>query len=184
MKLSKTSKFILVTLWIILSRSYDAYCTYQLTPDLSKEANPLVSLFNFNWTSLLVVIGLLLLYTIYAFYSSVFKGSEFLPAEKGLSFKEFGLFLYFGRKAKWSDLIYTLPKSFKRFNYYMGTFFTPVISFAGIVSTIMWLLINYTETYYGNYHSAAVIYTILIAGAIVIMIAKSKRLYEVYKIKQ
>lgn len=182
MKISKTTKFITVTLWLILSRSYDAFCTYQLTPDLSKEANPLVSIFHFNWTALLLVISVLMCYVIYAFYISLFESADFLPQENNLSFKEFALFQYFGKKSKLIDLLYKRPLSFKRFTYYMGTYFTPAISYAGIVSTIMWFLIHYTETYYSNYHSVKSIYAILIVGAIVIMVVKSKRMYNEYKV--
>ncbi len=45
----KTLKFLVILLWILLSKSYDAYCTYLHTPDLSKEANPLVSVLGLNW---------------------------------------------------------------------------------------------------------------------------------------
>ena len=40
----KTLKFLVVLSWILFSKSYDAYCTYLHTPDLSKEENPLVSI--------------------------------------------------------------------------------------------------------------------------------------------
>lgn len=125
-----------------------------------------------------------MIYVIYAFYISVFQANDFKPKENGLTFREFALFQYFGRKAEWIDLLFKLPISFKHFTNYMGTFFTPAISFAGIVSTIMWLLINYTENYYSTYHSASVIYSILIVGAIIIMFSKSRRMYAVYKVKQ
>ena len=52
--MKKNLKFIFTTTWILLSRSYDAYCTNALTPDLSKEANPLVSIGGISsWTTLL-----------------------------------------------------------------------------------------------------------------------------------
>ena len=39
-----------MTFWILLTRWFDAYSTYQYTPDLGKESNPLVSIFGFGWT--------------------------------------------------------------------------------------------------------------------------------------
>jgi hypothetical protein len=45
----KRLKFFIILLWILFSKSYDAYCTFLHTPDLSKEANPLVSVLGFNW---------------------------------------------------------------------------------------------------------------------------------------
>ena len=66
-------KFISITVWIIISRAYDVYATSQFTPDLSKEANPLVSIFGLNWGPLLFIIIGLLLYTFYALYINTFK---------------------------------------------------------------------------------------------------------------
>lgn len=40
--MTKKIIFTITTLWILLTRSYDAYCISQLTPDLSKESNPLL----------------------------------------------------------------------------------------------------------------------------------------------
>jgi hypothetical protein len=77
--MTKKTKFILTTLWIILSRSYDAYCTNQLTPDLSQEANPLVSVLGLTWTPLLIVLSILTIYSIYAYYIQVFKPMNLVP---------------------------------------------------------------------------------------------------------
>lgn len=65
--MTKKVKFTITTAWILLSRSYDAYCTNMLTPDLSKEANPLVTVFGVSsWTTLLIILGVLTIYVIYA----------------------------------------------------------------------------------------------------------------------
>lgn len=50
----KKVKFTLIIFWMLFSKSYDAYCTFLHTPDLSKEANPLVTLFGFDWFLLLI----------------------------------------------------------------------------------------------------------------------------------
>ena len=61
--MNKNLKFTAITTWILFSRSYDAYCTYQLTPDLSKEANPLVTVVGISsWTTLLLVLSVLTIY--------------------------------------------------------------------------------------------------------------------------
>ena len=73
--MSKTVKFTLVSLFILLTRSYDAYATYQFTPDLSKEANPLSSVLGLDWLPLLLIIGSLTIYCLYACYVSTFKGN-------------------------------------------------------------------------------------------------------------
>ncbi len=164
----KTIRFSVVTIWILFSRSYDAYCTYQLTPDLSKEANPLVSVLGLTWTPLLIVIGLLSLYAIYAFYVSVFKPMDLLPEEEGLSFREVSTFVYLGKSDHWLSILYKYPKSLSRFNQVIGHALTKCLVFAGIVSTVMWLLISYSN-YYQTMHSAPLIYTILVLGCIAII---------------
>ena len=46
--MNRKLKFIIMTVWILLTRGYDTYATYQHTPDLDKKANPLVSVFGFR----------------------------------------------------------------------------------------------------------------------------------------
>ena len=161
--MKKSTKFILTTAWIIFSRSYDAFCTNQLTPDLSKESNPLVSVLGFGWTPLLLTLIVLTCYCIYVYYKSLFKPITIFPQEQGYGFKEFVVYLYLGRKDSITAVFYKFPKELKRFHQYMGETLTLCLSFSGIVSTLMWLLINYTS-YYKAYHSAAFIYFILLLG--------------------
>lgn len=179
MRINKKVKFSITTLWIIFSRSYDAYCTNQFTPDLSKEANPLVSVFGMTWAPLLLVLGLLSIYVIYCYYISVFKPKDLLPKEKGYSFSNISAYLYLGRKDNWYAVLYKLPKTIDRFNHYMGHVFTQALVFAGIVSTAMWLLINHSE-FYRSVHSAALIYLILIVGSMVISYFWNRKKYEEY----
>ena len=75
--MNRKQKFTIVTVWILLTRGYDAYATFQHTPDLDKEANPLVSVFGFNWTPLLVAVGSL--YVIYTYYLATFQTYNFEP---------------------------------------------------------------------------------------------------------
>lgn len=178
--MQKKVKFTLVTLWILFSRSYDAYCTAQLTPDLSKEANPLVTVGGLGWTPLLLIIGALVLYTIYAYYLSVFRKRNLLPAEKGFTFSEVVAYMYLGEKRSWTAMFYSFPKSLSRFNHYMGHTLTPCVVYAGVVSTLMWLLINYVPAY-RPLHSAPFIYTVLIAGCGVLMLLWNRNMYAVYK---
>lgn len=85
--MNKIAKYSLTTAWIVFSRSYDAYCTHALTPDLSHEANPLVSVLGMTWTPLLITISLLTIYALYAFYVATFKPQYLLPTEKGFSLR-------------------------------------------------------------------------------------------------
>ncbi len=178
--MKKVIKFSLVTLWIVLTRAYDAYSTYQYTPDLSQEANPLSSVLGLSWVPLLSIISLLLIYCIYAYYQSEFKSFNFLPSESGYTLSELSTYLYLGKKAHWTSIFYSLPNEGKRFNHYMGTLMPPCLVFAGVVSTIMWLLINYTDWYLA-YHSATAIYLILILGGIAIVGRWNWKMYHQYQ---
>ncbi|MFZ9695569.1 MAG: hypothetical protein ACO3AY_06840 [Chitinophagaceae bacterium] len=177
--MKKTAKFTITTSWILFSRSYDAYCTYQLTPNLSKEANPLVSVLGMGWTPLLFVISLLTLYTIYAYYKASFKPISLLSTEKGYSFSNIIAYTYLGVKEEWPAVFYKIPSSLRRFNQYVGNVFTPCLVFAGIISTVMWLLINYS-TFYKQMHDYRGVYLILITGCFLINYMWMRRQYFMY----
>lgn len=178
--MNKTLKFTLTTIWILFSRGYDAYCTHSLTPDLDKEANPLVTVTGVSsWTTLLIILGALTIYILYAYYVSTFKPINLMPKEKGYSFNSFAGYLYLGKKDNWIAIFYKFPKSIIRLNNYMGQVLTRFLVYAGIVSTIMWLLINNSE-YYRSVHSAPLIYSILIGGCLVIAYTWNKSLYRKY----
>jgi len=181
--MNKKAKFGITTAWILLSRSYDAYCTNLLTPDLSKEANPLVSVVGVSsWTTLLMILGVLTVYVIYAYFISVFRPMNLLPNDKGYSFGNFVAYLYLGYKDSWTATFYKLPKDLNRLNHYMGHVLTRCLVYAGIVSTIMWWLINNSE-YYRSIHSAAFIYAILMLGSVVIAYTWNKALYKQYLVE-
>jgi Kef-type K+ transport system membrane component KefB len=178
--MTKKLKFTITVTWILLSRSYDAYCTNMLTPDLTKEANPLVTVVGVSsWTTLLIILGVLTIYVIYAYFISVFKPMNLLPNDRGYSFGNFVAYVYLGFKDSWTAILYKLPKDTKRLNNYMGHLLTRCLVYAGIVSTIMWLLINNSDFYKTN-HSATFIYFILILGCVIITYSWNKNLYRQY----
>ena len=179
----KTIRFAIVTIWIIFSRSYDAYCTYLLTPDLSKEANPLVSVLGLTWTPLLIVIGSLCLYVIYAYYISVFKPINLLPSQKGMNFREVSTYVYLGKVDSWLSMFYKYPKKLSRLNHVIGHALTICLVYLGVVSTIMWLLINHTK-YYQNFHSVKLIYTIIVVGCFGLIFGWFKVMYRKYLMQE
>ena len=177
---SKTLKFIAVTTLILFSRSYDAYCTHTLTPDLSKEANPLVTVAGVSsWSVLLIILGCLTAYALFAFYIRTYKPTNLLPEEKGYSLNHFVAFLFLGYKDQWFATLYKLPSSLNRFNNYMGEVLTKCLVYAGVVSTLMWILIHNSE-YYRSIHSAPFIYSILIVGCFAIIFRWNKSEYKLY----
>ncbi len=177
--MNKKVKFTITTVWILLSRSYDAYCTNQLTPDLSKESNPLVSVLGMTWTPLLITLALLTSYAIYAYYISVFKPKNLFPTEKGYTFSQFAAFIYLGYKDNWTAVFYRYPNNINRFNQYMGHTLTQCLVYAGFVSTLMWLLINNSD-YYKTIHSATAVYVILVGGCAVIIYSWNWVMYKRY----
>lgn len=180
--MSKRIKFFITVLWILLSRSYDVYATYQYTPDLSHEANPLASVLGLGWLPILIIVTVLMSYIIYAYYVSVFKKYPLHPKEVDYDFKNFAIFLYLGKKAHWSATLYQLPKDLNRLNHFMGNVLSRSFVFAGIVSTIMWLLINYTD-FYKPYHNAPFIYSLLAIGSIGLSIQWMYNEYKKYRLQ-
>lgn len=178
--MNKTSRFLLISAWIIFSRAFDAYCTFLHTPDLKKEANPLVSVLGFSWTPLLLVLCVLTIYTIYAYSLYTFKEYNFYPKEKGYTFGEFCTHVYLGKKQHWSALFYKIPTDFQRFNYVMGATLSKCLAIVGIISTLMWILIRNTD-FYMKIHSTTLIYSIIIISCIGVMLNWYWNLYKEYQ---
>jgi len=178
--MKKHLKFFILTTWILFSRSYDAYCTHTLTPDLSKEANPLVTVGGVSsWSVLIFILSILTAYALFAFYVRTYRPSNLLPEEPGFSFSHFVGYLLLGKKEPLTSTLYKLPSDLERLNNYMGVILTRCLVFAGIVSTTMWILIHNSE-YYRSVHTALLVYTILIAGCLGIIYQWNKSEYKLY----
>ncbi len=176
----KSLKFIMTTIWILLTRGYDIYCTYKFSPDLSQEVNPLVSVLGMTWSPFLIVLYLLMIYTIYAYYVSVFKPINLLPTEKGYTFGNVVAYIYLGHKDSWSSILHKFPKDLNRLNHYFGHTLSKCFVYVGFISTIMWLLINYTN-YYNTVLSVVAIYSILTIGCFTIIYLWNKSLFRQYQ---
>lgn len=145
---------------------YDYVSTKNFTPDLSKETNPLVYIGGLKWNALTIILVILTMYVIYALYISIYKNHKLLPNRTGLSFKEFVPYYYFGNEERLSSLFWKFPKSFMRFNAIMGAILAGALVFAGIISTTMWILINYTTWYYPGLHFPPLLYGLILIGAV------------------
>lgn len=178
--MNKKLKFIVIVVWILFSRSYDAYCTFRHTPDLTKEANPLVTIVGIDsWSTLLIILGILTIYTIYTYYLVVFKTFNLLPSESNYSLSNIIAYIYLGNKDSWTSILYKFPKDINRFNHYMGHFMSRCLVYAGFVSTTMWILINNTN-FYKSIHSPIFVYSVLIIGSIYICYLYNKSFYNKY----
>lgn len=176
---SRVTRFVALSSWILISRAFDAWCTFQHTPDLAKEANPLASVAGLGWSPLLGIVGLLSVYTVFALHQALFRPMDLLPPVPGYTFSQCVGFIYLGRKAEWHATLYQLPRDLRRFHTYMGHVLSRGVAFAGVVSTVMWALIWGSERY-RSVHSAGLIYGVLVAGCVAIMIDWNRSAYRRY----
>jgi hypothetical protein len=128
------------------------------------------------------ILGALTLYICFAFYRSTFHPLNLEPKEKGLTFASYAAYLYLGEYTHWSAMLYRFPKEIKRLHQYFGSFLTPCLVYAGIISTVMWLLIHFSEEYRAL-HTAGRVYFLLIAGCIQIIVSLNWRRYKSYQTK-
>lgn len=177
--MTKKQKFYIVTIWILVSRFFDAISTFRHTRDLSKEANPLVSIMGLGWSPLLLILASLTAYVIYAFYQYTFKTKNLAPQQKGLSFIDYSVYLYLGEVKHWTVFLYQIPKEKCRLHQYFGAVLAPCLVYAGILSTIMWLLIQHWNLY-KEIHNPWLIYILLVGGCLIIAYRFHRKSYLMY----
>ncbi|HMV42554.1 MAG TPA: hypothetical protein PKD50_08470 [Leptospiraceae bacterium] len=97
--------FLVVSM--IFVRSLDAYLTYLITPDLKFELNPLVSVGNQGWATLLSVNAFVVFFTLLLLYYS-FNNSVhiYYPKEKNYTLKEFISFFLYNEKNSFTKYIF------------------------------------------------------------------------------
>lgn len=105
----KTKKFLLLSVLIIVGRTYDATTTYLYTPDLANETNILVKFSGANWTGVMAIQLLLTGLTIGLLYFYFFKFVPNRPIDKNLTLKQFVSYLYYGNTHSFHKLFYKLP---------------------------------------------------------------------------
>ncbi|NUM61542.1 MAG: hypothetical protein HUU44_05240 [Ignavibacteriaceae bacterium] len=108
---SKTKKFILIALLVIVSRLYDVFTTYLYIPNLEGETNILVKFLGAGWTTVIIFQSLLVGLTIFLLFFYFFKFKPDYPTEKGLTLKQFASFLYFNNTNSFNKLFYKTPNN-------------------------------------------------------------------------
>ncbi len=101
--------FAVLTLLLFASRTADAATTYLVTPDLSRETNPMVRVLGFGWSQLLAAEVILSLLVVGLSYWALFSPPLRHPQEQGLRFREFADVFYFGRRAALTDYLWRPP---------------------------------------------------------------------------
>ena len=178
--MKKKTKFFLITIWIFLTRGIDLYATAKFTPYLSREGNPLVSVGGLSWTPLIIIIICLVAYSIYALYISTFKNYDVLPTEKGLNFGDFFAFIHLGKKGHWTSVLYRLPSDIMRWTQIVGYLSSTGLVFAGLATTLMWIMIYYIPGFYESYYNLNAIYSIILIGSIAIWTNYYRGLFKKY----
>ncbi|HRP89378.1 MAG TPA: hypothetical protein PKX92_05020 [Edaphocola sp.] len=143
--------FWTVSFMMIISRFFDVYSTWKYTPNLEVEWNPLVSKMGFNWGGLLIVQIAILLMAIMMLYYALFSFVKCFPHEKNLSFSRFVAFFLTGNNIKLSNAFFVLPKEKSRIKVLSGIFIPIAIICSGIITTLMWILMNNT-VFYPKFH--------------------------------
>ena len=146
-------KFISLTILLILTRFADAQTTYLYTSNLTKEANPLVSIFGLHWTGLLFaeIIGLMIL--IYALWVYCFKTVQVPKLDKKISLKKFVSLFYFGDTNSFYKLFYKLPTNRNSLLYSIGYILTYSLIAVSVVITYSTTLLL-TNKKYQDFYSA------------------------------
>jgi hypothetical protein len=102
-------RFIFLSALLILTRLADAQTTYLYTPDLKKEANPLVSLFGSGWTGSIIMQITGLTFVIYALWIYSFKKVQVPDFNKNITLKQFISLFHFNDAGSFLKLFYRLP---------------------------------------------------------------------------
>ncbi len=89
----KNIEFITLLLLLVLTRVLDGILTFKITPDLSRELNPLVIFFGFGWTGLILVAAVIILPTVILNYYSIYKPFDNFP-DTNVSFTDFKKFYF------------------------------------------------------------------------------------------
>lgn len=137
--------FLLVSL--LLLRITDLYITYQITPDLSEEWNPLVSKLGLGWSGLMVTQIILVLVALIAYQR--FANRIQCPVDKpGLNIAQFVFYYFNGRDLdtrSWFKCFFKLPSK-----YYLkvnGAFIGFVVVASFISSSVFAILHNLLVLY-------------------------------------
>ena len=110
---SRVRTFVVLTLLFLASRTADAATTYMVTPDLSREYNPLVRIFGAGWRQLLFAQAVMIALVVGLAYWDLFFSPLPHPQERGLSFRDFADIYYFARRVTATDYLWRLPRGWR-----------------------------------------------------------------------
>lgn len=146
-KVSTQFRFALVVILIFALRITDLLITYEYTPDLAHELNPVVSIFGADWSVFLIVQASLFLFIVGLTYFYFFH-EPVKVEQKGLSFTDFIYSYFHGSLHSSRKRIALFPKNIRRHLVFNGFFFMTLAICESIFAIIHNLLIvNYNYIY-------------------------------------
>lgn len=176
-------KFLLVCFLLIISRTYDITTTYFYTPDLKKESNILVNLFNLNYTHVIIIQIILVGFVIFCFYKYSFT-RYILPFNNQMTFKEFIPFFHFKRKEKKISIFYKKISSQSLLHLigYVVTYSLIWIGFIIGTSTLTLLLSEKYRTIYSKGLLPILAYVLIFTLTILHLIRFYQKKFKEYQI--
>ena len=172
-------EFIILLILVIITRIFDLLTTYLLTPDLSFESNPFITLFGLGWYGFIIIQLLISLFVIATNYYSLFKAKIELPTEKGLTFNRFQWYYTFGRGVKEKKLSQKLLGIIKVNMAFVGYLLPRVLILFSTFITIIHVLL-----YFGILIPRYYLYTFYLALLFCVVLLNKlyhRALYKDYK---
>ncbi|MBL4656426.1 MAG: hypothetical protein JKX73_00375 [Flavobacteriales bacterium] len=114
------SKFLTISILVIVSRCYDIFTTYTYIPDLKGEINPIVSVLHLGWIEVLIVQFLGVSLVIYTAYVYCFKTVTLVKYDKSISQSAFVSVFHFSNPNDFVKMLYKLPSNKHSLMYSLG----------------------------------------------------------------
>lgn len=138
-------KFVLFMSTYFFLMMLDVFLTLVNTPNLADEANPLISVLGFNWTSLLIANVILLMFIlICADYTFVRYKTIVIDAK---NHKEYISQILYDRPDKFSWTMYKIPKNWRPVFAISGYAIVYAVIIARTIVIIEWLMITFGYKY-------------------------------------
>lgn len=108
---NKKKKLITVIFLLSITRIGDGLTTYLVTPNLEGEKNPLVTVFEFGWISLILSGFFLVMLVSFLYHYYLHYEESVNPPEQLKDMKSYISYYYFGDKDSFPKLFYAFPKN-------------------------------------------------------------------------
>lgn len=166
--MNKRKEFLILLLGVIITRLADVIGTYHYTPDLAKEANPMVSLFGMGWTYVLLATISGVIFSAGLNYYSLFMIRPLEVSTPDLNKKQYLSMLFLNKivEWRWVYLLKTDPFGKNQTFYMYGWVIPRILINVGIVIIIFHCLLAFVPGYASIHKYFFVPMYLLIIGCI------------------